>query len=310
MPGVLPGRALLAGASGPIGRALAAGLARQATGVARLVRRAPSAADEFSWDPSRGEIDARAFDGVDVVFNLAGRSIAKGRWTAAARRAILESRVQSTRLLVDALANASAPPRALISGSAIGYYGDRGEDTLTEASPVGRGFLATVAGEWEREAMRAARHGIRVACARVGVVLSPDGGALAPMLPIFRWGLGGRIGNGRQWWSWIHIDDVAGALLAMAQDPAFRGPVNIVGPAPVRNSDFVRALAAVLRRPALVHVPGLALKVLLGEMADDLLLASSRVVPQQLQERGFTFAWSDIEAALRNVVVGAPASAG
>jgi hypothetical protein len=300
---VVPSRALLAGSSGPIGRALAGALARQGTAVARLVRRPPRAPEEFAWDPASGTIAAGAFDGVDAVFNLAGRSIAAGRWTAATRAAILESRIQATRALVDALAkDAPHPSRVLISASAIGYYGDRGEETLTEAAPAGRGFLATVAETWEREASRAGAHGVRVACARFGVVLAPHGGALAPMLPIFRLGLGGRLGSGRQWWSWVHIDDVAGALVAMARNPSIRGPVNVVAPAPARNRDFVRALADSVRRPALIPAPAVALKILLGRMADDLLLASIRVIPQQLRAHGFAFEWPELGAALQHVV--------
>jgi uncharacterized protein (TIGR01777 family) len=297
-------RALLAGASGPIGRALAARLSRQGISVARLVRRASTAPDEFPWDPARGQIDMRAFDGVDAVFNLSGRTLARWPWTESARKEILESRVRATRLLVDSIISASSRPAVLVSGSAMGIYGDRGEEILTETSSAGQGFLAAVAGAWEREAMRAADAGVRVACSRTGLVLSARGGALGPLLLIFRLGLGGRLGDGRQWWSWIHIDDVAGALVAMAEDPDLHGPVNVVGPAPARNADFVRALAGVVRRPALIPAPAFALKLVLGRMAAELLLTSARIVPEQLQRIGFAFAWPELGAALRDVVAG------
>jgi uncharacterized protein len=296
----VPTRALLAGASGSIGRALAARLSREGVSFARLVRRAPITQDEYQWDPARGQIDARAFDGVDAVFNLAGRAIAT-RWTRAVRDDILQSRIRATRLLVDTMAQAETPPRVLVSASGINFYGDRGDAELTESASKGTGFLSDVTEAWEREAARAEERGTRVACTRNGIVLAHDGGALQPMLLPFRLGIGGPLGNGRQWWSWIHVDDVAAALVTAARDAELRGPVNIVGPGPVRNREFVRALAAALHRPAVLPVPAVALRMILGGMTDELVLASTRVIPARLRERGFTFKWPDLEPALRDV---------
>lgn len=300
-------RALIAGASGPIGRAIDAALRMQGIEVRRLVRRAPAGPGEFAWDPLRGALDHRALEDVDAVINLAGRSIAQGRWTARARAEIMESRVRSTRLLVETMSTIPRRPGALVSASAIGFYGSRGDELLTEASRAGTGLLADVATAWEREAMGALRLGVRVVCTRFGIVLASAGGALAALLPIFRLGLGGPLGGGRQWWSWIHIDDLAAAVLAAAKDARLRGPVNVVGPDPVTNRAFTQALGSALRRPAVLPAPAVALRLVLGGMADEMILSSQRVIPARLQEVGFVFRWPALGPALEHLVGRAPA---
>lgn len=234
--------------------------------------------------------------------NLAGRSIASGRWTRQARAEILDSRVQSTRLLVETIGKMTRRPAVLVSASAIGYYGDRGDEVLTESSGPGRGFLVDVVQAWEAEAARAAAFGVRVVCTRFGIVLSRQGGALGPLLPVFRLGLGGPLGSGRQWWSWIHIDDVVGAILAAIRMPALEGPVNVVGPEPITNRAFAQAVGSALRRPAVLPAPAFALRVVLGAMADEMILASQRVMPGSLQHAGFAFRWPELGPALADLV--------
>jgi len=293
--------ALMAGASGLLGETLAAALNAEGITVRRLVRRASTGPQEIPWDPARGVLDPRALDGVDAVINLAGRRIAPGRWTARARQEIIESRIQSTRLLVETMIGARRRPPVFISASAVGFYGDRGDEVLTEDSGPGRGFMAEVATAWEREARRAP-DGVRVVCARFGLVLA-RGGFLAPLVAVFRFGLGGPLGDGRQWWSWVHIEDVAAAVLFALRTPSLSGPVNVVGPHPVPNREFARVLARVLRRPALLPAPAFALRLALGrQMADELLLSSQRVLPARLQAHGFRFRWAELEPALRDVV--------
>ncbi len=300
MPSVC--QVIIAGASGLIGRALSGALRRDGVEVRRLVRRAPAAAEEFAWDPAAGTLDSRALDGVDAVLNLAGRSIGSGRWTRAARAEMVESRVRSTRLLVDTMRAMRVPPSVLISASAIGYYGDRGDEILTEASPAGDGFLADLVRAWEAEALRASAPGVRVVSARFGLILTRDGGAMGPMLPLFRLGLGGPLGSGSQWWSWIHLDDAITAVIAAIAIPAFEGPVNVVGPQPVLNRDFARALGAALHRPAILPAPAPTLRLILGGMADEMILSSQRVIPAKLQAHGFAFRWPELGPALANLV--------
>ncbi len=278
-------------------------------GVRRLVRRDPRSADEIRWDPTSGVLDPAALDGATAVVNLAGRSISASRWTEQARREILDSRVLSTRLIVETMARAPRPPAALVSASAIGYYGDRGEELLDESSSPGEGFLAGVTRAWEEEAGRAAQLGVRVVATRFGLVLSPGGGVLGRLMPLFRLGLGGAMGSGRQWWSWVHIDDVVGALqAAIGTAPggqsalALDGPVNVTAPEPVTNRDFVRALALAVRRPALLAVPAFALRPALGAMADEMILASQRVRPSRLTAAGFEFRWPQLGPALGDLV--------
>lgn len=295
-------RVVLAGASGLIGRALARAVRGHGFEALCLVRRPPSAPDEAFWDPGQGVLDPGVLEGAAAVVNLAGRSLAPGRWTAAARREIVASRVQSSRLLVEAIGRAAARPAAFISASAIGYYGDRGDEVLTESSPPGRGFLADLVQAWEAEARRADALGVRVVCTRFGLVLARGGGALRPLLPAFRLGLGGPLGSGRQWWSWVHLDDLVGAILMAIGNPALEGPVNVVAPGPVTNRDFARALGAALRRPAVLPAPAFALRLLLGAMADEMILASQRVLPVRLQRAGFEFRWPSLRPALADLV--------
>jgi uncharacterized protein (TIGR01777 family) len=250
-----------------------------------------------------GALEPRGLEGLDAVVHLAGESIGARRWNDAQRRRIRESRVRGTRLLCETLASLARPPRALISASAVGYYGDRGDETLTEDSPAGSGFLADVARAWEEATEPAARHGIRVVRMRQGIVLAAHGGALDPMRRLTMLGLGGPLGSGGQWISWITIDDVVGAIEHALAREGLRGAINAVAPAAVRQREFARTLARALSRPALVPTPALALRLVLGRgMADELLLASQRVEPRRLTETGFTFAFPALEPALAHVL--------
>jgi uncharacterized protein (TIGR01777 family) len=261
------------------------------------VRSRPAGPGEISWDPGAGRIDAAALEGVDAVVHLAGESIGR-RWSAAVRSRILESRVRGTRLLADTLASLSRPPELLVSASAVGYYGDRGDEPLDESSPPGDDFLAGVAEAWENAANPAAEAGIRVVHPRFGVVLSPAGGALKRMLPAFRLGAGGRLGSGRQWMSWISIDDAVDALRFVIDTPALAGPIDFTAPEPVTNAEFTRVLGRLLRRPPFLAVPAAALRFLFGEMADRTLLASQRARPARLLGAGFSFRHPTLEDAL------------
>jgi hypothetical protein len=296
-------RALVTGATGLVGRHLV-----RAVDAPVIVSRRPDVArerlgavDVHAWSPEEQPAPAAALAGVDVVFNLAGEPIAEGRWTAEKRRRIRDSRTVGTRNLVAALAGVPHRPRVLVSCSAVGYYGDRGDEELDEASPAGTGFLAELCRDWEREAMAAEALGVRVVCVRVGVVLAPGGGALARMLAPFRLGLGGRIGSGRQWMSWIHVDDLVGLLRVAAGDDGLRGPLNAVAPGAVTNAEFTRALARAVGRPALLPVPAVALRVALGDMSE-VLLASQRVLPGVAGRRGFVFRHPALAGALDAVL--------
>lgn len=293
-------RVVIAGSSGLVGGHLVRALRAAGVEARRLVRRAPSAADEIAWDPARGQLDARALTGIDGVVNLAGRNLL-GRWTRRAKAEIVDSRVQSTRLLVQTVARMAARPSVFVSASAVGYYGSRGDEVLTEASSPGTGFLAVVAQRWEGEARRAAEAGIRVVCTRFGLVLARGGGALGPMIPLFRLGLGGPLGDGRHWWSWIHIDDLVSAIVMALTSSSLEGPVNLVAPAPVTNREFTQTLAAVLHRPAIVPAPAFAVRLVFGEIADEMILASQRVMPTRLLAAGFAFRWQELATALENL---------
>jgi uncharacterized protein (TIGR01777 family) len=295
---------LIAGASGLIGRALAARLAQAGHQVRILVRRAPSAPGEIPWDPAAGRLDPAAIAGVDAIVNLAGENIAAGRWTAARRTAILRSRVEATRTLVVALQQLARKPEVFVSASAVGYYGERGDEILPEEAAIGHGFLSEVCLAWETHAEGAARAGVRTVLLRFGVVLAAAGGALAKMRPVFRAGLGGRVGSGRQWMSWVSLDDAVGAVEHALADPRCRGPVNVVAPAAVTNAEFTAALAGVLRRPALLPVPAAALRLLFGEMAEGTLLASTRAEPRALRRSGYEFRQPTLAAALRHELGG------
>ncbi len=297
---VKPRRVLIAGASGLIGRTLAALLETQGHEVVRLVRRTATGAHEVTWDPATGKLDPAALEGVDAVVNLSGENVGSGRWTAARREAIMRSRTDATRTLVVAFQAMARKPAVMVSASAVGFYGERGDEILTEESRIGHGFLPEVCLAWETHAEGAARMGIRTVLLRFGVVLTPAGGALAKMLPPFRLGLGGRVGSGRQWMGWVSREDAVGAIFHALIQPRCRGPMNVVAPAAVTNAGFTAVLARVLGRPAVVPVPALALRAALGEMADATLLASTRAVPQRLRETGFVFRHPTLEGALRH----------
>jgi uncharacterized protein len=293
---------VIAGASGAVGRELVPGLRAAGHDVLRLVRRPARAPDERTWDPARGEIDLPGLAGVDAIINLSGENVAGGRWSSARRERILRSRVEATRTLVSALPKLPRLPTVFISASAVGFFGDRGDEELTEKSPIGHGFLPEVCLAWETHAEGAARLGVRTALLRFGVVLTRESGALAKMLPLFRLGLGGRLGSGRQWMSWVGVDDVVEIVAHVLQQPACRGALNTVAPGVVTNREFTATLARVLRRPAILPAPAWALRLVFGQMADEALLASARAVPAALLASGYQFRQPDLESALRAVV--------
>jgi hypothetical protein len=294
-------RILVSGVSGPIGAALVPSLASGGAQIVRLVRGAAKNAEQISWNPLAA-VSAADVSGFDAVIHLAGESVV-GRWTEAKRKAIRESRVEGTRNLATALAKADAKPGVLICASAIGFYGNRGEELLREESPGGQGFLPEVCREWEEASRIAANAGIRIVNIRIGLVLSPKGGALTNMLTPFKLGLGGRIGSGQQWWSWIHVDDIVGAIHHALNTESLSGAVNLVAPNPVRNAEFTRTLASVLGRPALFPVPEFALRAAFGGMAaHELLLASQHVEPAKLAASGYSFRFRELRAALENLV--------
>lgn len=294
-------RILISGPDGLIGRALRRTLEPAGHEIVGLSRRARRP-DDPTWSPAEGEIKGD-LSGFDAVIHLAGESVAGGRWTAAKKKRIRSSRVQGTDLLARALAGAAQKPRVLLSASAIGFYGDRGDETLSEKSPGGTGFLAEVAGEWEAATRPAEDAGIRVAHMRIGLVLAPGGGALGVMLPVFRLGGGGRLGPGTQWMSWISIADVVGGIRHLIEHDEIRGPVNFTAPAPVTNSAFTRALARAVHRPALLPAPAFALRLALGsEKAEEMLLASTRVVPEVLASTGYAFQAPELTSALAALV--------
>jgi uncharacterized protein (TIGR01777 family) len=290
---------VIAGASGFVGRALVAALRGAGHDVRPLVRRAPRTPDEIAWDPAAGKCELTPMAASDAVINLAGENIADGRWTVARRELILRSRVDATRTLVSTLKHLPPKPRVLLSASAAGFYGDRGDEVLDETSAIGHGFLPEVCLAWETHAEGAARLGIRTALLRFGMVLGRDGGALAKMLPLFRCGLGGRLGDGQHWMSWVSMADVVGAVQHVLHDVRCKGPLNIVSPQPVRNAEFAATLGRVLHRPAILPVPAWALRLALGDIAEEALLASERVEPARLVETGYTFRHATLESALR-----------
>ncbi|HTO02557.1 MAG TPA: TIGR01777 family oxidoreductase, partial [Opitutus sp.] len=279
-------RILIAGASGVIGRTLIPFLRTQGHRIVRLVRRPARQSDEVYWNPEVGELGEMALEGIDAVINLSGENVAGGRWTEARRGAIFRSRVDSTRTLVGAIQRLQRKPAVLVSASAVGYYGDCGDEVLTEQSEIGTGFLPEVCLAWETHAEVARKAGVRTALVRFGVVLTPAGGALAKLLPVFRAGAGGPIGNGRQWMSWISIDDVVGGIYHALMRRELDGPVNVVVPGAVTNREFTKTLARVLRRPAILPVPSPVLRAVFGEMADATLLSSQRAVPERLLATG------------------------
>jgi uncharacterized protein len=303
-------RVLVTGASGLIGTALVPSLAAAGHRVTRLVRGQPRGPDEFHWDPLSGRLDPAALQDCQAVFHLAGESIAGGRWTPRRKARIRDSRVAATLLLATAIAAASPAPSALICSSAMGYYGDRGDQILDETSGPGSGFLSDVVGDWEAAAEPAARSGVRVIHLRTGLVLSRQGGALPPLWLATSLGLGGPIGTGRQWMSWIALEDMIGAFRYALAAADLQGAVNAASPAPVSNREFVGTLGRVLGRPAFLPLPAWAVRLLLGEMGEALLLSSQRIYPRRLLAGGFQFAHPALEGALRSIVAVSSASRG
>ena len=291
----------ITGSRGLVGTALVEFLQAAGHGTLRLVR-GSAAEGQVSWDPAEGTIDATALRGVDAMVHLAGENIATARWTEAQKQRIYRSRVDGTRLLCEALASLEQPPRVLLSASAIGYYGDRGDEVLDETSAPGHGFLAETARDWEAATQAAVDKGLRVVLLRFGLILSPQGGALAKMLTPFRLASGGRLGDGRQFWSWITLDDAMGAIHHALVTDGLRGPVNVVAPRAVTNREFTRTLGRVLSRPTLLPVPRWAARLALGEMADALMFSSTRVEPANLQKNGYSFRYPTLESALRHLL--------
>lgn len=296
---------LVTGATGLVGQALCRSLKNDGHTIVALSRsadrsRVPFAEAVYAWQPAAGLPPAEAFAGVDCIVHLAGESVAGRRWSEEQKRRIRESRVTGTQNLVAAIERLAQRPTTFICASAVGYYGNRGDEVLTETSPAGSGFLSDVCVEWEREAGRAASLGLRTVTMRIGVVLSAKGGALQQMLPIFRLGIAGKLGSGQQWFPWIHIDDVIG-LFRQAIESDQSGLVNVVAPGEVRNAEFTEKLAAQLHRPAFLAAPEFGLKLMMGEMAA-VVLASQRVRPVTAQERGYRFRYPDLSAALRDVL--------
>jgi hypothetical protein len=300
-------KVLVTGSSGLIGSALEPFLTTGGHEVVRLVRRVPRNASEVRWDPAAGEIDRAGLDGVDAVVHLAGESIAEGRWSPEKKARLRDSRVGTTRLLVEALASLARKPKVLGAASAVGYYGHRGDEVMTERSDPASGFLGQLCQDWEAATRPAAERGIRVVNLRIGVVLSPAGGALAKMLLPFKMGAGGKIGSGRQYMSWIALDDVIGAIHHALVTESLEGPVNAVSPEAATNEQFTKALGRVLGRPTIAPLPAFVARIAFGEMADALLLASTRVKPERLLASGYRFRYPGLEGALRHLL-GKPAA--
>ena len=294
---------LVSGSHGMVGKALVSSLTNDGHEVIRLVRHEHTlGAPEIEWQPDEGRIDAQHLEGLDVVVHLAGESIASGRWTNDKKRAIRESRVKGTSILSETLARLNRPPSLFLSASAIGYYGNRGDELLTETSAPANDFLSSVCIEWEQASKPAAEKGIRTVNMRFGIILDANEGALAKMLTPFRMGVGGRVGSGKQWMSWIALDDVVGAIKFVMEDNSVSGPVNFVAPNPVTNAEFTSTLGRVLSKPTIFPVPAFAARIAFGEMADALLLSSQRVDPRVLQDKGYLFNWPTLEPALTKIV--------
>jgi uncharacterized protein len=291
-------KTLISGANGLVGSALLTFLKQKNHQIVRLVRTSAQSSDEISWDPQATSFDSHRIQGFDAVIHLAGESIGEGRWTAEKKRRIHDSRVQGTRILSEAIANLPDPPKVFITASAQGYYGDRAADVLLEDEPAGNDFLARVCVEWEAATQPAKSRGIRVLHLRSGLILSKNGGALPRMLVPFRFGVGGKIGTGRQYWSWIAIDDHVRVIDFLLNSDSLSGPINLCTPNAVTNAEFTQALGKVLCRPTIFPLPAAVARTILGEMADALLLSSIRMQPAQLLNHGFQFLYPDLEEAL------------
>jgi uncharacterized protein (TIGR01777 family) len=302
-------RILVSGSSGFLGTAIVESLAGQKHQVVRIVRpgtaaknAGPDRAQEVTWDPVAGQFGAAAAEEADALIHLAGASIADGRWSASRKKVIRTSRIDATRHLIGALAKLQSPPRIIVAASAVGYYGNRGDETLTEQSTPGNDFLAEACREWEAETARGAEFGARVVSLRFGIILAAHGGALPKMALPFKLGAGGRLGNGRQWMSWLTLAEVVNIVHFALANSQLAGPVNAITPNPVRNGEFTAVLAKTLHRPALFPAPAFALRLALGEMADGLLLASQRVIPSKLTNASYRFQQADLAGALANVL--------
>jgi uncharacterized protein len=303
---------LMTGATGLVGTALTQTLSREGHNIYRLLRpgsekrdRLPEHVFDIPWTPQQPEIGKLPAGGgreVHAIINLAGASIAGGRWTQQRKTLLSSSRIETTRGIVNAIAHVKTRPGVLISASAIGYYGDRGDEVLTETSAAGQGFLAELAKKWEAEAVKAEALGVRVVLARFGIILAKHGGALPQMAAPFKFGLGAKLGSGRQWTSWVSLEDVVNIIRTALAEDSCTGPVNVVSPSPVTNADFTKVLAEVLHRPAIFTAPSFVLRLAIGEMADGALLASERALPGVLQERGYAFVHSDLRHALRETL--------
>ncbi len=293
-------KVLVTGATGFVGTPLVKALWSQDHHVVRLLRKNATSNSDILWDPDRGLLEADALEGIDAVIHLAGENISSARWTPSVKKKILESRVRGTKLLSETLARLKTPPKTFISASAIGYYGDRANEVLTEESAPGKGFLAEVCVAWEKSMEAAKKTGIRTASTRFGIILSPNGGALKKMLLPFRLGLGGPIGDGKQYWSWISLDDVVGGLLHVLKTTSLSGPVNFVSPETQTNAEFTRALGEALHRPAVLPLPAFAARIALGEMANELLLASNRVEPRKLAQSGYAYKHPTLKKTLQD----------
>lgn len=289
---------MVAGASGLIGGALVRSLTADGHEVVRLVRRAPRGPDEARWDPEAGRVDTAGLAGCDAVVNLAGAGVGDHRWTDAYKTRIRESRVRGTTALAEAVAGLDRKPRVLVNGSAVGYYGETGDRAVDEDAPAGEGFLPSVCVAWEGATAPAREAGVRTVFARTGLVVSGRGGAWGRLFPLFKAGLGGRMGDGRQYWSYIALHDEVAALRHLLDTEGLSGPVNLTAPTPLTNAEITAAMGRVLRRPTLFTVPAPVLRTVLGEMSGD-VLGSARVLPKRLLESGFAFAFPDIEAAVR-----------
>ncbi|MFF5272521.1 TIGR01777 family oxidoreductase [Streptomyces sp. NPDC000133] len=291
-------RIAVTGSTGLIGTALVRSLRADGHDVVRLVRRPARAGDEVEWDPKRGYVDGAGLVGCDAVVHLAGAGVGDHRWTEAYKQEIRDSRVLGTEAIAQAVGSLDVPPQVLLSGSAIGYYGDTGDRAVDESAPPGEGFLPSVCVEWEAVAAPAEEAGVRTVFARTGLVVGREGGAWGRLFPLFRAGLGGRLGNGHQYWSFIALHDHIAALRHILDTPSLSGPVNLTGPAPVTNGEVTAAMGRVLRRPTLFAVPAPALRIALGDFAED-VLGSQRVLPRRLLESGFSFAFPGIDASIR-----------